>query len=82
MEELLEVELLKVANKEKTVQVLGERTVSGLSVQLELIPFDSMCLYVVNFSVFSIVQSCLFYHCQGFETGNRGSKRRNRKCPA
>lgn len=46
MEELLEVELLKVANKEKTVQVLGERTVSGLSVQLELIPFDSMFLYV------------------------------------
>lgn len=50
MEELLEVELLKVANKEKTVQVLGERTVSGLSVQLELIPFDSI-VYMLSTSV-------------------------------
>lgn len=58
MEELLEVELLKVANKEKTVQVLGERTVSGLSVQLELIPFDSMCLYVA----FLCQLQCVF-HC-------------------
>uniref|UniRef100_A0A8C0XFA8 Ribosome receptor lysine/proline rich domain-containing protein n=1 Tax=Castor canadensis TaxID=51338 RepID=A0A8C0XFA8_CASCN len=68
VEELLEVELLKVANKEKTIQ---------------LISFNFMCLSVhciffVNFCV-SIVQSCLFCHCQGFETGNKGSKRRNRK---
>lgn len=87
MEELLEAELLKVANKEKTIQVLGERKPCFVFLFTDFSEYHlilCVCLYIafyVNFCV-SIVQSCLFCHCQGFETGNRGSKRRNRKYPA
>lgn len=92
VEELLQAEILKVASKEKTVQVSLCNPCLPFCVDATT-TFVCYCLafYCDQFvaSIFCGLFLCfhcptlvLFCHWKGFDTGNRGSERRSRKFPA
>lgn len=91
VEELLQAEILKVASKEKTVQVslcnpclpfCVDATTTFVCYCLAFYTDQFVASIFCGVFVFPLSNPVLFCHWKGFDTGNRGSERRSRKFPA